>query len=167
MALLGYDLVLDAGQHAQLALYRHVELVGVLYDLLRQGDVLIVGKRRAVDHHRREAHVHAALAELERVAVVEVQHDLGLCPAQLLGVLHGTFGHVAQQGLVGIVARALRHLQDDGRLGLGGSLDDGLELLHVVEVECRYGVTALDGLGEHFAGVHEAQIFVRYHIIRV
>ena len=99
--------------------------------------------------------------------MVEVQYDLGFGPAQFLGVLHGSFGHVAQQGLVGVVARTLRYLEDDGRLGLGGSLDDGLELLHVVEVECRYGVTALDGLGEHFAGVHEAQIFVRYHIIRV
>ena len=95
VALLGGNLVLDAGQHAQLALDRHVELVSVFNDLLRQGDVLVVGKRRTVDHHRREAHIDAALAEFERISVVEVQHDLGLCPAQLLGILHSTFGHVA------------------------------------------------------------------------
>ena len=161
----GSYLVLDAGQHAQFAFDRHVVLVSVLHDPLRQGDVLVVGERRAVDHHRRESHVHAALAQFERISVVEVQYDLGFGPAQFLGVLHGSFGHVAQQGLVGVVARTLRYLEDDGRLGLGGSHDDSLELLHVVEVECRNGVTSFDGLGEHLARVHKTQIFVRYHSI--
>ena len=160
----GY-LVLDAGQHAQFAFDRHVVFVCILHDLLRQGDVFVVGKCRTVDHHRREAHVHAALAQFERISVVEVQHDLGFGPAQFLGVLYGSFGHVAQQGLVGVVARTLRYLEDDGRLGLGGSHDDSLELLHVVEVECRNGVTSFDGLGEHLARVHKTQIFVRYHSI--
>ena len=166
VALLGGNLVLDAGQHTQLALDRHVELVSVFNDLLRQGDVLVVGKRRTVDHHRREAHIDAALAEFERISVVEVQHDLGLCPAQLLGILHGAFGHVAQQGLVGVVARTLRYLEDYRRFGLGSGLDDGLELLHVVEVESGDGVAALDGLGEHLASVHEAQLFVGYHTFK-
>ena len=161
----GY-LVLDAGQHAQLAFDRYVVLVGIFHDALRQGDVLVVGERRTVDHHRREAHVHAALAQFERIAVVEVQHDLGFGPAQLLGVLYGSFGHVAQQRLVGVVARAFRHLEDDGRFGLGRGHDDSLELLHVVEVECRNGVTSFDGLGEHVARVHKTEIFVRYHNIR-
>ena len=166
VALLGGNLVFDAGQHAQLALDRHVELVSIFNDLLRQGDVFVVGKRRTVDHYRREAHIDAALAGLERVSVVEVQHDLGLGPTQLLGILHGAFGHVAQQGLVGVVTRTLRYLEDHRRLGLGSSLDDGLELLHVVEVESGDGVAALDGLGEHLAGVHEAQLFVGYHTFK-
>lgn len=167
VALGGGYLVLDAGQHAQLALDRHVELVCVVHDLLRQGHVLVIGQRRTVDHHRREAHVDAALAQLERVSVVEVQHDLGFGPAQLLGILDGAFGHVAQQRLVGVVARALRYLEDDRRLGLGGSLDDGLQLLHVVEVECRNGITSLDCLGKHLTGVHQAQIFVGYHSLLI
>ena len=138
---------------------------GVVDHLLGERHVLLIGEVRTVDHHRREAHVDAALAQFERISVVEVQYDLGFGPAQFLGVLHGSFGHVAQQGLVGVVARTLRYLEDDGRLGLGGSHDDSLELLHVVEVECRNGVTSFDGLGEHLARVHKTQIFVRYHSI--
>ena len=61
----GSYLVLDAGQHAQFAFDRHVVLVSILDDLFREGYVLIVGERRTVDHHRREAHVDAALAQLE------------------------------------------------------------------------------------------------------
>ena len=33
----------------------------------------------------------------------------------------------------------------------------------VVEVECRNGITALDGLGEHLARIHQSEFFVRYH----
>ena len=134
----------------------------IVNHLLGQGDVLIVGKRRTVNHYRREAHLDAALAELERVSVVEVQHD-GNVLAQLLGVLHGALRHVAEQRLVGILAGARRYLQNHRRRSLDASLDDGLHLLHVVEVECRNRVTAFDCLGKHLTGVYQTQIFVRYH----
>ena len=68
---------------------------------------------------------------------------------------HRALGHVAQQGLVGVVTRAFRHLQDDGRLGFDGSHDDGLHLFHIVEVESGDGIAAVHGLGEHFTGVHK------------
>ena len=138
--------------------------MSVLDDLLREGHVLVVGESRTVDHHRREAHVDAALAQLERVAVVEVQHD-GNVLAQLLGVLDGALRHVAQQRLVGVFAGARRYLEDHRRRSLDAGRDDRLHLLHVVEVERRDGITAFDGLGEHLAGVHKTQIFVRYHKI--
>lgn len=96
-----------------------------------------------------------ALAQLEAVAVVEVEHYLGMLPAKLLGILHGAFGHVAQQGGVGIVARALAHLQDHGAFGLGSGLDDGLELLHVVEIERGDGVAAL------MAFLNISRVFIR------
>ena len=73
-----HHVVLDAGQHAQLALDRDVVLVGVLDDLAGQLDVLLEGVVRAVDHDRREAGVDAGLAQLEGVAVVEVQGELEL-----------------------------------------------------------------------------------------
>ena len=104
VSLLGRNLILDAGQYAQLALDGNVELVGIVYDLLGEGYVLLIGQRRTVDHNRREAHVDAALAELERVAVIEVQAD-GDVLSQLLGILDGTLSHVTQQGLVGVLAR--------------------------------------------------------------
>ena len=149
------NFVLDAGEYAELAFDGYIELVGVVDNLLREGYVLLVGQVRAVDHHRREAEVDAALAELERIAVVEVKNDLGLLPAEFLGVLDGTLSHVAQQCGVGIVAGAFRHLKDHGRLLGSGGLDDGLELLHVVEVEGGDSVTTLDGLGKHLASVYK------------
>ena len=160
--VLGGHFVFDTGQHAQLAFDGHVVLVSVFHHFLRQRHVLIVGQRRTVDHHRRETHVDAVLAQLERVAVVEVQHD-GDVLAQFLGVLHGALRHVAEQRLVGVLACAGRNLQDHGRRSLDARLDDGLHLLHVVEVECRNGITAFDGFGKHLAGVYQAQFFVGYH----
>ena len=100
--------------------------------------------------------VDAVLTELECVAVIEMEHDLGMLPAERLGILHSTLGHVAEKDRVGVVAGALRHLEDHRRLGVGGSLDDGLKLLHVVEVESGDGVAAMYGLLEHLAGVDEA-----------
>ena len=77
----GHHVVLDAGQHAELAFDGDVVLVGVLDDLAGQLDVLLVGVVRAVDHHRGEAGVDARLAQLEGVAVVEVQGEGQLaCP---------------------------------------------------------------------------------------
>ncbi len=154
MVVRGY-LVFHAGEHAQLTLDGHVVLVSVVHYLLGEGYILLKGEVRAVDHHRREAAVDAALAQLEAVAVVEVEYNLGLLPAELLGILDGTLGHIAQQSGVCVVAGTLGYLEYHGRLLLGGSLDDGLQLLHIVEVEGGDSVSALDGLGKHLAGVDQ------------
>ena len=163
MGFRGGNLILDTGEHAEFGLDGHVVLVRILDNLLGEGDVLLVREGGSIDHHGRETGVHAALAGLEAVTVIEVEADLGIGPAELLGVSDGTLGHVAEKGGVGVVAGALGNLKDDRGLGLGSGLDDGLELLHVVEVESGDGVTAINGLGEHFAGVHKTQFFVRNH----
>ena len=163
VALGGRHLVLHSGQHAQLAFDGHVVLVGEVNHLAGQGHVLVVGEGRAVDHHRAETRLDAVLAELEAVAVVEVQHYLGVFATQLFGILHSAFGHIAQKRLVGVVAGTLRHLQYHGRLGLHGCHDNGLQLLHVVEVECRDGIAAVNGFGEHSASVHQSYFFVVCH----
>ena len=164
---LGGHLILDAGQYAELALDGDVVLVGVLDDLAGDADVLLVGECAAVVHHTGEAHVDAGLAGLEAVAVVEVQHNLGVGATELFGILDGTFGHIAQEGRVGILAGAFRHLQDDGALGFDGGHDDGLHLLHVVEVEGGDGIATVDSLAEHLASVHETYFLIVYHIVDV
>ena len=155
MGFRGGNLILDTGEHAEFGLDGHVELVGVFHDLLGEGDILLVREGGSVDHHGAEAHVDTVLAQLEAVTVIEVEADLGVLPAQFLRISDGTFGHIAEEGGVRIVAGALGNLEDDRGLGLGGSLDDGLELLHVVEVESRDGVSAGDSLREHLTGVHK------------
>ena len=83
VALLGYDLVLDAGQHAQAR----------PLPSRRTGGRTLRPSSSGRRSHRREAPSRRSsptrspcprrlLQRLERVAVVEVQHDLGLCPAQ-------------------------------------------------------------------------------------
>ena len=88
--VVGGNLVLNAGEHAELTFYGHVVLVCVVNYFLGESHVLLVGEVRAVDHNGGEAVVDAVLAELEAVAVVEVQHNLGMLPAQLFGVGYGT-----------------------------------------------------------------------------
>ena len=135
--VVGRNLVFNAGEHAEFAFYGYVKLMCVVHYLLGEGNVLLIRQVRAVDHHRREAVVDAAFAKLEAVAMVEMENDLGMLPAEFLGIGHCALSHVAEQGAVGIVARTLGNLKDNGRFFLGSSLDDGLELLHVVEVKSR------------------------------
>ena len=92
-----------------------------------------------------------------------MQNDLRMSPTEFLCILYGTLRHITEQGLIGIVARTLRYLKDNGRLGLSSSHDDSLQLFHVVEVECRDCITSLDCLGEHLTGVHKSKIFEIYH----
>ena len=163
VGLLSGDLILNTGEDTKLSLDSHVVLVSIVNNLLCQSDILLVRKRGSVNHDRREAHVHAALAELEGVAVIKVEADLRMLPTKLLGIFDSTFRHVTEKGLVGIFTRSAGNLEDNRRLCLRGSLDDSLELLHVVEVESGDGVTASDSLSEHLSGVHKAKIFVRNH----
>jgi hypothetical protein len=149
------NLVFDTGENAKLGLYGNIILVCIIGDFLGKGDVLFVRKGRSIDHNGAEAHIDAALAKLEAVAVVEVKDDLGMLPAEFLGICDSAFGHIAEKGLVGIITGAFADLEDNRRFGLCSGLDDGLELLHVIEVEGGNSVTAGNGLCEHLTSVHK------------
>ena len=58
---------------------------------------------------------------------------------------------------------AARYLQEDGRFGFDACPDDRLQLLEVVEVECRNGITAFDGIPEEFFGIDQPKFFVVRH----
>jgi hypothetical protein len=160
MGLLGGNLVLNTGEDSELGLNGNVVLMSIVGNLLGEGDILFVWKSGTIDHDGGETEINAALAELERITMVKMEDDLRMLPAKLLGIFYSTLRHVAEEGLVGIVTCALGHLEDDRALQLGGSLDDGLELLHVVEVECRNGIATLDGLCEHLTGVDKTEFLV-------
>ena len=145
--------VLDAAQAADLALDGHAQGVGLLHDLPGDLDVVLVGGRRlavlhqrAVHHHRGEALLDGAEAGRRAVAVVLVHGD-GDLRVQLGGGQH----QVAQVVVVGVGAGAAAGLDDDRAVGLGGGHHDGLDLLHVVDVEGADAVVVLGGVVEQDA----------------
>ena len=150
--VLGHHVVLNAGQNAQLALDHHAVSVRVLHDLLGQSDIVLVAVVRAVDHDGGEAAVDAGLADLEVCAVIQVQSQIDAA------VLDGGLSQSHQILMLGVLARACGYLENNGGLDLTGSLGDGLDDLHVVDVEGTDGVAALVGLLEHFLGCYECHI---------
>ena len=144
-SVLGVDLdrVLDARQATQLALDDHAVIVRVFDDLAGERHVLLVGSVGAVDHHGGEAAVDAALAQLEAVAVIEMYRD-GQSRLD-----DGRLDELHEVGMVGVLAGACGHLQDQRGALLLGRLGDALNDLHVVDVEGADGVAALVGLLKH------------------
>ena len=137
--------------------------MSIVHHFLGECDVFFEGKCGTVNHDRAEAHVDAALAGFEAVTVVKVQHDFGVVAAEFFGVCHSTFSHVAEKSLVGVGTCAFGNLENHRALLFDRSLDDCLELLHVVEVEGGNGIATVNGSCKHVAGVYEAEVFVVNH----
>ena len=96
----------------------------------------------------------------------EVEGDRDhLAAADFTGVFDSALREVAEQGLVGVIARALGDLKDHGGFFFGAGRDDRLELFHVVEVECGDRIVAGHRLFEHVAGVDQSEIFVVDHTV--
>ena len=124
------DLVLNAGQRAQLSLNNDTVVMSVLNDLLGDLNVLLEGLGRGVDHDGGKTAIDAGLAGFEAIAMVQVQDDgdIGALNDSSLDQLH-------QVGMVGIGAGALGDLQNHGSLFLAAGLGDCLYDLHIVDVE--------------------------------
>ena len=157
------NFVFNTSKNTEFCFYCYIELVSVVNNLLRKSDVFFERKVRSVDHHRAKAHVDAALASFEAITVVEVKYDFRMCATKFLSVSYSTFSHVAEKSLVCVFTSTLRNLEDHGALLCSSSLNDSLELLHVVEVESGDSVATLYGTSEHIASIHEAEVFVINH----
>ena len=81
------DIILDAGQGAELSLDNNAVLMRILGDLAGLLDVLLEGMAGIVDHNGSEAVVYAVLAGSEICAVVQMQNDRDL-RMQLYGRLY-------------------------------------------------------------------------------
>ena len=143
------DLVLHACQSAQLGLHHYAVVVGILHHLLGDLDVLLKGLGGGIDHHGGETAVHAGLAQLEAVAVVQVQAD------RQAGLSDGGLYQLDQIGMVSIGPSTLGDLEDQGGVDLFGRLGDPLDDLHVVDIERADSVSAVIGLFEHFSGRYQ------------
>ena len=124
--------------------------MSVLDNALGDLDVLLEGLGGSVDHDGGEAAVDAGLAGLEGVTVVQVQGDgdLGALDDSGLNQLH-------QVGVVGVGAGTLGNLQDNRSLLLLAGLGDGLDDLHVVDVESADGVAAVVSLLKHLSSINQ------------
>ena len=110
-------------------------IVRVLDDLAGQFDVLFKGQVAAVDHDGGEAAVDAALAQLEAVAMVQMDGDGQVKAGGFLGVGDGGLDELHQVNVLGVLAGAGGDLQDQGSLLLDRGLGDALDDLHVVDVK--------------------------------
>jgi len=163
VAGLGLDIILDTSKDTELTLDGDVVLMSVLDNLLGEGNVLLIGKSRAIDHDVAEAAGNAVDAELVAVTMVKVESDGDtlVLRVDLLGVLNSTLGHVTKKSLVSIGTSTTRNLEDDRALGLDASSDDSLHLLHVVEVEGGDSKALLHGMSEHLLGVNKTKLLIR------
>ena len=138
---------LRADEVAEFGLDRAVVLVGVFHDLAGDFGVLLEGFVGGVNHDAGEPLVNALLAQLERVAVVQMHRD------GHGGKADGGLDELLEIHRVGVFAGALGNLEDQRGLLLFAGLDDRLDEFHVVDVEGAEGVFALEGLGEQVACV--------------
>ena len=136
--------------------------MGILDNLLGDGNVLFEWLGAGVDHDGGKAAVNAALAGLEVGAMVQMQRD-GNAGALNDGSLH----QLHQIGVVGIGARALGHLQNQGGVDFLGSFGNALDDLHVVDVESADGIAAgisfLKHLGCSYEG-HGKNLLMWYSV---
>ena len=87
--------------------------MSILNNLLCQSDILLIWKRRTVDHYRRETEVYTALASLEAITMIKVKCNLWMMATQLLSILYCTLCEVTKKSLVSILTGTLRNLKDN------------------------------------------------------
>ncbi|MCY1522187.1 hypothetical protein D9M68_570320 [compost metagenome] len=147
----------QAAQAAQLAFHGHAAGVGEGYGLLGHADVVVVVGRglavflqRAVHHHRAEAQLDRALADVRAGAVVLVHAH-----RDVREFFDGSQDQVAQEGRAGVFAGTGGSLHDHRGVGLVGRFHDGAHLFQVVDVESRNAVAEFGGVVQHLAHADE------------
>ena len=161
--VLSANLILNTCQDTQLTFNSYIELMSVINHLLGQGNILLIRKMRTIDHYRRETGIDARFAQFERVTVIKMQNDFRMSQTELFSILYSTFSHITQQRLIGILTGTFRDLEDHRRFGFSASLNNSLQLLHIIEVERWNSVTAFNGTCKHVTRIDKAQIFVINH----
>ncbi len=144
---------LERTQAAEFAFDRDAQLVGHVDHGARDvdvvvvaGDRLAVGLQRAVHHHRAEAQIDGAAADVGVLSVILVHHQRNRRPA-----FGGGLDQVLDERLAGVLAGPGRGLQDHRRADFGGRRHHGLHLLEVVDVERGNTVAVLGSVVQQLA----------------
>ena len=146
LALNRGTVVLLAADLAELSLDRHAHGAASIGDGLGQGDVVLEGLVRAVNHNGGVASAESLHAAVIAIAVIEVQSD-GHGSA-----LGGSLDHAVEVVQTSGLDGARGGLHDDGGLGLLGSGQNGHNKLEVLDVERADGVVAGLSVLEHLFG---------------
>ena len=146
LALNRGTVVLLAANLAELGLNGHAHGAASVGDGLGQGDVVLEGLVRAVDHDGGVASAEGLHAAVIAIAMIEVQGD-GHGSA-----LGGSLDHAVEVVQTGGLDGARGGLHDDGGLGLLGSGQNSHNKLEVLDVERADGVVAGLSVLEHLFG---------------
>lgn len=140
-------------QATQLAFHRNAAGVGHGHGLLSHTDVVfVVGRglavfaQGAVHHHRAEAQLNGALADVRAGAVVLVHAH-----RDVRELFDGRQDQVAQERRASIFAGTGRSLDDHRGVSLVSGFHDGAHLLKVVDVEGWNAVAVLGCVVQHLA----------------
>ena len=143
------DGIFDTGKTAEFAFDNYAVIVSIFNDLLGKFDVFFEREVGAVDHNGGEAAVDAGFAELEGIAVVEME------TYGKPGILDSGFNELYKIGVLGILSCAGGNLKDKGGIFFLCGFRDALDDLHIVDIEGADGITALIGFFEHFFCCYE------------
>ena len=146
LALNRGTVVLLAANLTELGLDGHAHGAASVGDGLGQGNVVLEGLVRTVDHDRGVASAESLHAAVIAIAVIEVQSD-GHGSA-----LGGSLDHAVEVVQTSGLDGARGGLHDDGGLGLLGSGQNGHNKLEVLDVERADGVVAGLSVLEHLFG---------------
>ena len=154
------DVVLDAGESAQLGLDDDTMVMRVLDDLAGDLDVLFEGLGGGIDHDGGKAAVNAGLARLKIGTMIQMQRDGDVRAAD-----DGRLDQLDQIVVVRVSTRALGNLKDDRSLFFLTGLGDALHDLHVVDVESADGVAAVVSLLEHFGSSYQSHVVSLLYVL--
>ena len=143
------NVVLDTCEFSEFGFDGNVSVVRVSDYFFRDFDILCEFILRSVDHNGSEAVVDTTFAKVETIAVVEVQND------RKPGIFFRRENEVFKVLRISVLSRARGNLKNKGSVLGFTRVDDTLNGLHIVYVECAYCVAALISGFEHFFRIYK------------
>ena len=133
---------LRANQMAEFGFHRTIMCVCVFDNLAGDLGVLLKRLMRGINHHAGESLINALFAQLERIAVIEMNRDGDVAQA------NSGFDELLEVNRVGVGARAFGNLKDQRGFFLFTGFNNRLDEFHVVDVESTEGVFACESFRE-------------------
>ena len=149
VAVAAFQIVFLAANLAELSLNRNTGGCAGVGNAAGEGDVVLKGVVRAVDHDGGVAGAQCLHSQLEAVAVIEVHGNRNGC------TLCGSLGHGKVVVQTGVLDGGRGGLHDDRRAAFLSRLHDCHHHLHVFYVECTDRIVTGLRTQEHFFGCNQ------------